>query len=281
MTVILVTATTVPRPDRESLLLIEALAAHDVHAELRKWDEDGTDWQAAELILLRSPWNYDEKADAFQRWLALAGAAGRLWNPLELISWNIRKSYLLDLEARGVGIVPTQLVHRGSKFDAASCSVGPDGRMVAKPVIGAGARGAVRGRPTDAAVQQHIRVMLEEHDMLIQPYVTEIAEGERSLIYFEGRFSHAVIKTPRASDWRVQAQYGAATSAYMPTSAEHALAEAALAAAPSASLYARVDMVTAGRGPMLMELEMIEPELFLPLAPGSAERLAEAVVRRL
>lgn len=287
MTLLMATATTLPRPDGETEALRAELARLGVAAEAHAWDagpDCAPDWAAADMVLLRSTWNYTAALPAFEAWLERCGA--RLMNPLPLVRWNLRKHYLLELAARGVAMPPTRLIRQGAAWRPALADAGPDGRVVVKPAVGAGARGAWRGRADDAALAAHMAEWLPQGDMLAQPYLPRIAEGETSLIHFDGAFSHAVLKRPAAADWRVQGQHGGVTTAHEPTAAERALAETALAAAADASgtgapLYARADMVAGADGPLLMELELIEPELFLPLGAGSAARFARAVAARL
>jgi glutathione synthase/RimK-type ligase-like ATP-grasp enzyme len=284
MTIRLVTATTLPHPDSESALLIDALAARGAVATMAAWDsaaddpadDPADDWRSAGSIILRSPWNYADHIDAFCVWGRAVSALAPFWNPWPLIEWNCHKGYLAKLGAAGVAIPPTRVVPAGDDLALTAGDAGADGRIVVKPAIGAGARGAVRGLPGDPVFAART-----DHDRIVQPFMPEIAAGETSLIYFGGVFSHAVTKRPAAADWRVQPQYGGSLQPCVPAADIIALADAALAAAPHATLYARVDIVRMAGRPVLMELELIEPELFLHECAAAAGQLADALLARL
>ena len=147
-----------------------------------------------------------------------------------------------------------------------------------KPAIGAGANGAMKARKDDPALARHLADILQSKDALAQPFVPSVAEsGEVSLVYFGGRYSHAIRKLPAKGDFRVQNQHGGTLHPHEPTSRELAVGEAALAAAPMPATYARVDLVEWEGNPVVMELEMIEPELFLRRSPEGGAAICEGV----
>ena len=160
--------------------------------------------------------------------------------------------------------------------------------LVVKPAVSSGSRGAGRFEAGDPAAAAHLAELVADRDALVQPYIASVAEGgERSLIFLAGEFSHAVDKLPAAGDYRVQEMYGGRYSTHSPTAAETAVAERALAAAPAAELlYARVDLVDGPDGPLVMELELIEPELFLgfdadaPACAGARDRPRGGLTKR-
>lgn len=229
-----------------------------------------------DLVLALLAWGYHRDGDwagQIGRWEA---AAVRLQNPPAVLRWNADKAYLATLAARGAPVVPTLFVDRVSEaaMHEAAARFGTD-RLVAKPRISASAFRTIRwspgtsldGAPTEAA--------------MIQPFLPDILEGgEPSLLYLGGRFSHAVRKRPQPGDFRVQPEYGGIITLYEPRPDELAAAEAALEAAEEPLLYARVDLVRdlSGR-PALMELEAVEPDLFLEHHPDAPARFAEAVAR--
>jgi glutathione synthase/RimK-type ligase-like ATP-grasp enzyme len=178
-------------------------------------------------------------------------------------------------------VVPTRLVRAGE--GAALAGDEDDAALVVKPAVSSGSRGAGRFAPGDPAAAAHLAGLVAQSDALVQPYVESVAErGERSLIFFGGEFSHAVDKVPAQGDYRVQEMYGGRYRSHAPTPAEQAAAERALAAAPAHELlYARVDMVEGPDGPQVMELELIEPELFLGFHPEAPARLATRIARSL
>lgn len=234
-------------------------------------DEDLTRF---DLVLALLAWGYHRDGDwagQVARWQA---AGVRLQNPPAVLRWNTDKAYLAAFEAKGAPVVPTLFVEKVTEaaLHEAAAHFGTD-RLVAKPRISASAFRTIRwapgtpldGAPTDAA--------------MIQPFLPDVLDGgEPSLLYFGGRFSHAVRKRPQPGDFRVQPEYNGILAPYEPRPDELAAAEAALAAAGEPLLYARVDLVRdlAGR-PVLMELEAVEPDLFLEYDSGAPARFADAV----
>jgi glutathione synthase/RimK-type ligase-like ATP-grasp enzyme len=154
--------------------------------------------------------------------------------------------------------------------------------VVVKPAVSIGAIGALRARAADAGCVAHLQALVEAGDVLVQPYVASVAmTGEASLIFFDGRYSHAVRKQPKAGDYRVQDMYGGTVHAYSPSREQLDIATAALALTPEPTTYARADLVQYDGKPAIMELELIEPELFLGASPDAALRFAETLLERL
>jgi glutathione synthase/RimK-type ligase-like ATP-grasp enzyme len=243
------------------------------------WTTDA-DLTGFDLVLALLAWGYHRDGPAPDYWAHQVGrwqAAGvRLQNPPDVLRWNADKAYLGDFEAKGAPVVPTIFVEQvteAAMHDAAA-RLGTE-RLIAKPRVSASAFRTIRwspgtaldGAPTDAA--------------MIQPFIADVLDGgEPSLLYLGGRFSHAVSKRPQPGDFRVQPEFGGIIAPYQPWPDELAAAEAALAAAGEPLLYARVDLVRDLKGrPVLMELEAVEPDLFLEYAPGAPARFAEAVGR--
>jgi hypothetical protein len=245
---------------------------------LRPWTAPG-DLSGFGRILPLLAWGYQRQADAWFKALD-AWETERLpfVNPIPTLRWNTDKDYLLDLEAVGIAIVPTIETHglRAGDLVEAGDRFGVD-TLVVKPPISGGADGTYR-----LATRDPIPFDVLETEMLIQPLIPSVqTDGEFSLFYFEGLFSHAIVKRPASGDFRVQEQFGGREEAIVPTDAAHALARAALSAAPAMPFYARVDMVIGEDGRfLLMELELIEPSLFFEHAPDGGKTFA-AVVRGL
>jgi glutathione synthase/RimK-type ligase-like ATP-grasp enzyme len=279
---VLVTGQDMPALDDEAPNLVTALSDRGVQAELRVWAEP-FDWSRPRLVVVRSTWDYMQRCDEFLTWCREVSAVSKLINPLAVLQWNSHKRYLLELAACGVPVVPTSVVlENSSPAVQRSALAAHDSTVVVKPAIGGGARGTMRARSDAPELAEHLTTWTQWGDVLVQPYVESIAtQGETSLLYFAGRFSHAVRKLPVADDYRVQQQYGGRTEPWGATDAELAVADAALAAAPEAVTYARVDLVDIDGRPYLMELELIEPFLFLTYDAGSADRFIEAVVQEL
>lgn len=252
-----------------------ALTAAGLIVEQRVWTDPG-DLSGHDLILPLFAWGYQRDVAA---WYALLGRleADRLpvANPVPVLRWNSDKAYLTELAAKGVAVVPTVEV---AALDDASLAtargqLGAD-EVVVKPAISGGADGTHRiavgdAIPADALGQRR----------LVQPLMPGIlTDGEFSLFFFAGKFSHAIVKRPAAGDFRVQEQFGGRETAWEATTDAQALAAAALAAAPAPPVYARVDMVGDVVGTLhIMELELIEPSLFLHHAPDKGAAFGHAV----
>jgi glutathione synthase/RimK-type ligase-like ATP-grasp enzyme len=265
-------------------LLREALAGQGVAAESVPWDRDEVDWAAFEACIVRSTWDYHEKHDRFLAWARRVEAATRLWNPAPLIAWNANKAYLRELGAAGVPTVPTVWLAPGSDADLGRV-LGERGwdEAVVKPVVDLGAMNLSRVRRGDAGAQQALDKVLARQAAMVQPYLPSLASvGELSLTYIEGELAHAVRKRPAPGDFRVQVIWGGTVSQAEPGEKEIELGARVLAQLDEPPLYARVDLVADLHGsPCLIELELIEPNLYLQTSPSSAAILADAVARRL
>lgn len=274
---VLVSGEAMPVPDTESPHITAALEQLGLTAEVWIWTQPAP-WEVVPLVVCRSTWDYFHRAEEFLDWVDAVAARTRLENPAPLLRWNAHKSYLLELSAAGVPIVPTVLVARAAADSERAAALGKAAEVVVKPAIGGGALGARRGLAADPAMAEHLRTLTVSGDALVQPLIASVpSRGEVSLIYFGGRFSHAVRKVPAAGDFRVQPQHGGAVTPEDPTPAEVAVAETTLRSLPGRALYARFDLVEGEDGPLLMEAELIEPFLFLSSAPGAAERLARVL----
>jgi glutathione synthase/RimK-type ligase-like ATP-grasp enzyme len=281
----LATCSFLPDLDEDERLLIPALAARDVHAEPRIWDDASVDWGGFRAVVVRSTWDYADRRDAFLAW----GARPRqLMNDVAVIRWNTDKRYLRELAAAGIPVVPTTWIDPETARDEALL---PHGPVVVKPSISAGARNTSRyGSGGSEQARAHVhRLLAEGRTVMVQPYIPSVdTAGETGLIYIDGIFSHAIRKGP------VLHAPGVATedlwapediSARDPDQAERAVADATLDRLPwprEELVYARVDIVRGGDdAPMLLELELAEPSLFLQFGAGAADRLAAAITRRL
>ncbi|MET9388797.1 hypothetical protein ABZY20_00040 [Streptomyces sp. NPDC006624] len=268
--------------DRDLPVLVGALREAGADAVAVAWDDPAVDWARFDLALIRSTWDYSWRAAEFAAWAERCARATRLVNPVEVVRWNADKRYLGQLAAAGVPAVPTRYYAPG---ETAELPTGHE--YVVKPASGAGARYAGRypAGEREAAARQVERMHAEGFTVMVQPYLSSIdTEGERALQFFGGRLLHAGVKgavlapgTPYDADKTAHPDL----RPWQPTAAELAVAERALAAVPGNPelLYARVDLVTGPDGdPWLMELELIEPNLFLWLHPHSVPRVVEAVL---
>lgn len=266
--------------EAETPLLVAALHDRGLSAAIAPW---GTDTVAAyRLVVVRTTWDYTDNLVEFLRWLRDTAAVTTVVNPVDIIEWNSHKSYLLDLARSAVPVIPTVLVARGASAPARQAALrGHDGAVVVKPAVSVGANGTKLLPASAAEAAAHLERLTSSGDALVQPYLPAITAGEVSLIYFGGEFSHAVRKTPAAGDFRVQVFHGGVVTPHLATEAELAVGATALAAAPRDLAYARVDLVATDDGPMLMELELIEPQLFLDAAGDPAGRFADHLVASL
>ncbi|MEV5610539.1 hypothetical protein [Streptomyces sp. NPDC052225] len=271
--------------DRDLPLLAAELERAGAEASVVCWDDPDVAWSSFDLAVLRSTWDYSWRRAEFLEWAARCATVTRLANPVDVIRWNTDKRYLGELARRGVPTVPTSYVAPGDLPELPT-----DRDYVIKPTSGAGARYAARYSPAerDVALRQLARMHAEGLTAMVQPYVDGIdVNGERAVLFYGGRFLHsirkgAVLAPGVAFDARKVPH--PSLEPWNPTQAELAVAEAALAVVPGGPdqlLYARVDLVDGADGnPCVMELELVEPNLFLAAVhPGSVPVVAEAMVK--
>lgn len=255
-----------------------------IKAEPAVWDDPSVDWKSFDAAVIRSTWDYHLSPVAFFAWLSrLENLGMKLWNPATAVRANVDKSYLKGLEAAGVSVVPTIWVPRKepARLDELLRSRGWTDAVV-KPVISAGAFRTRRARLDDLAGQDALDDALAHSDAMVQPFLPEItAEGEWSFVFLGGAYSHAVLKTPRAGDFRVQEDHGGRAERREPPPGLVVQARDATTAGPQPWLYARVDGVRRGAELIVIEVELIEPSLYLSHAPSAARKLAEALKARI
>jgi glutathione synthase/RimK-type ligase-like ATP-grasp enzyme len=274
--VVLVTGRRMPGPETETPLLAAALHEQGVDATIEPWGS--TNQAVSRLVVIRTPWDYSAHREEFLGWVRTVAAATRVVNPVEVLEWNSHKSYLLDLAYAGVPVIPTALVPKGaSGADQHSALEEYEGEVVIKPAVSAGAVGVLLAGALSPEAAAHLRLLTESGDVLVQPFEPTVADGEISLVYLGGEFSHAVRKVPADGDFRAQAHLGGSVVAHDATSDEREVAAAALATVAADLSYGRVDMVATARGPAVMELELIEPQLFLEVGVSAARFAAHLV----
>lgn len=284
MTLRLALATSADHADLHphDLPLAAALRDTGLDPEPRVWSDPSVDWSVYDAVLLRTVWDYHTRYVEFTEWLGLLDKAGvTVLNDSKLVRWNGDKRYLLELRERGVAIVPSQVAAGASLQDVVAGLNGHE--VVIKPTVSASALHTVRGTAGDDGLRQVVDD-LPDGAYLVQPYLPEIeSAGEWSLVFIDGEFSHAVVKRPAAGDYRVQEEFGGTAEPSDPPAAVLAGAAAALDALDPRTrpVYARVDGILVNGRFLLMELELIEPYLFLQAEPTAPRRLATAVARRL
>jgi hypothetical protein len=268
--------------DQLAVAPLEALGWRVEHVA---WRAAAVDWGRFDVVIVRSPWDYQADPEAFDGVLVrIDRSAAELQNPLPLIRWNMRKSYLRDLDAGGVAIPPTAWGRSPDVGALRKLFRDLDaGEIVIKPVIGANAGDAFRlHRGVTDDVLAGVAAAFVGREYLAQPFLGSVLnEGEYSLIYFDGELSHAILKTPKCGDFRVQEEHGGLITSIVPTAALLEHGARALALLDGAPLYARVDLVrTTGEEFAVMEFELIEPGLYFRMDEGSPARFAQAVDRR-
>ncbi len=265
--------------------LLAALRARGLRTEPVVWEDRYHDWSRTRVAVIRSAWDYAFRRAEFLAWAERASAATAFWNPLSVVRWNTHKAYLLDLQARGVPTVPTRLVRAGTPLALAELLAAQGWtEAVVKPAVAQSGRYATRTSVADTGRAQAMADrMLPHEDVLIQPFVPAIGEeGELSVIFVDGELTHAVRKRAAAGDFRVHDDHGGSVTRDTPSPEEEAVARRAMQAAESPLLYGRVDLVRGpGGAPLVMELELVEPELFIRFSDAAVSRLADAIVARL
>jgi glutathione synthase/RimK-type ligase-like ATP-grasp enzyme len=283
MTIALATSAALPGLAGDDRLLLRALRARGLAAEPVVWEDRLYDWSAATACVIRSAWDYAYRRQEFLAWAERVAAAIPLWNPAPVIAWNTHKRYLTDLAARGVPTVPTRVLSAGSRTTVRALREETGWNdLILKAAVAQTGRYLMHVPPDrEAEGQRHLDRLLPAEDLLVQPFLPGVTEqGETSLVFVDGTFSHAAHKRPAAGDFRVHDDYDGSLERVTPSPAQIQVAEAALAAVGTAVLYARVDLVPGPGGPVVMELELVEPDLYLATAAGAAERLAAAVAAR-
>ncbi|MCI4061641.1 hypothetical protein MRQ36_03240 [Micromonospora sp. R77] len=289
--VALVTCTKLPDLEPDDRLVLAPLTALGVHAEPAVWDDPSVDWSRYDLAVLRSPWDYALRRDEFVAW---AQTVPRLVNPADVVRWNTDKRYLAELSAAGVPTVPTVWVEPGERWTPPAEA----GEYVIKPAVSAGSQDTGR---YDLADPEH-RTLAEAHVArlsaagrvsMLQPYLSAVdTVGETALLFFTGpgglAFSHAIRKGPMLTgpDLGETALYKEEQiDARTATPEQLAVARRVLDAIPGGTgslLYARVDLIPGPDGsPVLVELELTEPSLFIGYADGAPDRLAAAITAHL
>lgn len=294
--VALATSPQLPYLDADDAPLLPALAARGLDVEPAVWDDAEVDWDAFDLVVVRSTWNYAPKHGEFLAW---AARVPRLANPAPVIAWNTDKSYLRDLERAGLPIVPTIWLDpaRNLTSRAVHTRFPASGEFVIKPTVSSGGRDTGRYQSNYADQRGlaivHARDLLREgRHVMVQQYLGQVDTiGETSLVYIEGEFSHSVRKSALLEGpYRVEDLHAPQMSARAATDAERAVADRVIAAIPAIvpgapdgpMLYARVDLLLdSGGAPVLLELELTEPSLFLGLADGAVDRVADAIATRV
>ena len=268
---------------RDDELLADALRELDLSAVRVDWSRPDIDWSRFRRAVFRTTWDYFHRFDEFTAWLDRVEGETQLCNEPSIIRWNIDKHYLADLEAKGIAIVPCRFVERGSEAPLpALLAEAGWAEAIVKPCVSGGARHTYRvNRGNAAELEPIVRQLLATESLILQPFQDDILRnGEDTLMVLNGRFTHAVRKMAKAGDFRVQDDHGGTVHDHEPTQAQIELAERAMAACDPAPVYGRVDMVRDNEGRMaVMEVELVEPELWLRHHPPAARAMAAGIAK--
>ena len=272
-----VTYAGMPDLDPDDRLALDLLKERGFDVATAVWDDPSVDWAKGGNVIIRSTWDYNLRHAAFLAWAESVAAVAPLYNPISLVRWNLHKGYLAELAERDVPVVQTRWLDRKTTVDLAQFlrERGWETAVV-KPAIGLSTFGVRRVTGT-CDDQAHVDELLQSHDVMVQPYMRSVEDhGERSLMFIGGVYSHAARKTA------FQALLPAGEAGERPaeaTATEMAVAVKAMRVLPAPALYARVDLVHDDHGqPLIIEVELIEPTLFLSMHPRAPERFADALM---
>ncbi|MEL6797135.1 MAG: hypothetical protein AAFO89_09980 [Planctomycetota bacterium] len=274
--VAIATCITLPEPDPDQDLMLDALRGAGLETELAAWDDESVDWSSCDLAVIRSTWNYHEHLGAFKKWLDATTESTLLINPAPIVRWNLHKRYLRELDQAGLPIVPTAFIDAHQPVELASIL---EDRMwsdiVIKPCVSAGSARTRRfhdGTTPEAA--DFLASITATDDAMIQPFIPSVEDGgERSAIWIAGEATHAIVKQPR-----FDTDDESVSDAKPVTDAERDMLATCLDVVGEGLLYARLDTMRSADGSLLIsELELIEPSLFLLQSEAATTRFVEAI----
>lgn len=279
-----VTSERLPDLHGDDQLVADALQRRGCHVTAAAWNDPVVDWRQFASVVIRAAWDYHLDEDRFTAWLHRCGAEGvNLWNPAMAVLANIDKRYLIDFAAAGLQIVPIEYLERGHRQSLGALLERRNWtRAVVKPAVSASAYGTWRtSRASAARDQARFDEEVMQRSLLVQSFADEIiSTGEWSIVFFDGEYSHAVLKKPAAGDFRVQEELGGYAEPRDPSPTIVEQARRVLSHAAGPVLYARVDGIERDGSFVLMELEINEPFLYVGSSKGAADRFADAIVRQ-
>ncbi|MCK0131116.1 hypothetical protein MWU59_06315 [Flavobacteriaceae bacterium F08102] len=265
----------------EDELVQKAFERRGLKCRREAWDNPIFDWSSTRFALFRTTWDYFDRYNEFSRWLDQVNQQTQLINSEQLIRWNVDKHYLADLQQAGVHIAPTLFIDIGSKQSLIELHKSQGWtHTVLKPVVSGGGRHTYQLKQEDlVAFEPTFRKLIRSESYMLQPFQKNIvSQGELSLMIIDGHFTHAVKKIAKEGDFRVQDDFGGTVHPHIPSQAEIAFAEKAVAACHEKPVYARVDIFYDNDNQLaIAELELIEPELWFRLCPEAADRLADGI----
>jgi glutathione synthase/RimK-type ligase-like ATP-grasp enzyme len=266
-------------------MLFEPLKKVGWLAEEVSWRKTDVDWNIYDVVVIRTTWDYQDDAAGFMTCLRrIEASSAQLQNSLKIVEWNISKNYLKDLQNQGIYIVPTLW------FDSFSLSEVQAGftyfdtpQLVIKPLVSANADHTYRLTPENLVQQaDQLKSIFANREFMLQPFLNGIVEeGEYSLFYFAGHYSHSILKQPASGDFRVQEEHGGQLKSIQPCEEMLTAARHCLAALPEDVLYARIDLVRHKNEFAVIEIELIEPSLYFNMDADSPQRFVDAFIEML
>lgn len=272
----------------EDQLLMNALQAHGLRCDRLPWSHPDYDWSQTKAVIFRTTWDYFDRLNEFTEWLAEVKRQTSLINPASLIEWNIDKHYLLDIQAKGANIPPSQFIEKGETASLKEWQVrtGWDPFILKPAVSGAGRHTYKLTKESLHEKEELFASLISEESMLIQQFMTSVpVKGEVSFMLIDGYYTHAVLKKAREGDFRVQDDFGGSVQNYKPTKSEIEWAETIFSWLEPTPAYGRVDAIWDNDDQLCVsELELIEPEMWFRYHPEAAKQLAKVcfeIIRKL
>jgi glutathione synthase/RimK-type ligase-like ATP-grasp enzyme len=271
--------------ESEDLMLAELLKEHGISYEFQVWSDPNVEWSKYSHLLIKSPWDYFDRYTEFKDWCSRIKHMGiPVFNDVETILWNSDKKYLQEIQDKGHKIIPTQFLPKDQEvaLETAFADFQTD-LLIFKPSVSGGAKNTIKLKQGEtASYETLVNDLVKEEEFLLQPFIPEVvAEGEYSLIFFNGKFSHAVLKSPKDGDFRVQHFFGGKITTIEPSEKMMEDSQNIINDFAQNCLYARVDGVLIDGEFYLMELELIEPYLFLFTSPEAKRNYMEALNAKL
>lgn len=267
----------------EDLELLNFLSDKGLDVTSVIWNDPTVNWQGFDAVVIKSPWDYHENIVAFHAWLDMLKHLEILvLNPVSIIKWNSDKRYLKQIADKGLNVIPTQYLEQDATFEYAIFDLFGAEKVVVKPCVSAGAKNTITvGRDNFPEKKPIVDKLLQEDAYLVQPFIEEIRDGEWSFLFFNGEYSHSVLKIPKKGDFRVQNHLGGGISYQEPNPAHIGQAAEYLTILSDKPLYARVDGVLIDGTFQLMELELLEPYLYLNADTALLENYYRALVAQI
>ncbi len=283
MKISLVTCNKLLLGTNDDQLLAAELCRRGHHVEFKVWSDNSINWKHFDVIVLRSTWDYCEHLSDFLKWAKSVESHSLLLNSSQTLSWNHEKKYLLELAEKNISVVPTKIFSSSESKDPFDLlKLYP--QIVLKPEVSASAKNTFKVQ-SEEQVRSAVKSITAHSRVIAQPFISSVAkEGEVSLVFVYDKswsYSHAVQKIPKANDFRVQSEHGGSVQDFIPSVELINFSYQALSCVPGRCLLARVDIVNWWQQPLIMEIELIEPELFFRCSKKGTQKVVQAIENSL